>query len=133
MNIVAIFWVAVGLERGPLTPCEDKWGATWKKSSGSGLELIFKDNCLLESIKDVFLDLVPCSTSLNQRFGEHIVSIFGFLKFDRFSTVVETVDMLQCILQNLSSSLELVHFSLKIEVSSQSEREHRRRVSVIKQ
>jgi hypothetical protein len=33
-----IFWVAVGLERGPLSPCEDKWGATWKKSSGSGLE-----------------------------------------------------------------------------------------------
>jgi hypothetical protein len=32
-----IFWVAVGLERGPLNPCEDKWGATWKKSSGSGL------------------------------------------------------------------------------------------------
>jgi hypothetical protein len=28
----------VGLERGPLSPCEDKWGATWKKSSGSGLE-----------------------------------------------------------------------------------------------
>jgi hypothetical protein len=26
-----IFWVAVGLERGPLSPCEDKWGATWKK------------------------------------------------------------------------------------------------------
>jgi hypothetical protein len=33
-----IFWVALGLERGPLSPCEDKWGATWKKSSGSGLE-----------------------------------------------------------------------------------------------
>jgi hypothetical protein len=33
-----IFWVAVGLEWGPLSPCEDKWGATWKKSSGSGLE-----------------------------------------------------------------------------------------------
>jgi hypothetical protein len=33
-----IFWVAVGLERGPLSPCESKWGATWKKSSGSGLE-----------------------------------------------------------------------------------------------
>jgi hypothetical protein len=32
------FWVAVGLERGPLSPCEDKWGATWKKSSGSSLE-----------------------------------------------------------------------------------------------
>jgi hypothetical protein len=28
----------LGLERGPLSPCEDKWGATWKKSSGSGLE-----------------------------------------------------------------------------------------------
>jgi hypothetical protein len=33
-----IFWAALGLERGPLSPCEDKWGATWKKSSGSGLE-----------------------------------------------------------------------------------------------
>jgi hypothetical protein len=33
-----IFWVAVGLERGPLSPCEDKWGATWKKSSSFGLE-----------------------------------------------------------------------------------------------
>jgi hypothetical protein len=30
--------VAVGLERGPLSPCESKWGATWKKSSGSSLE-----------------------------------------------------------------------------------------------
>jgi hypothetical protein len=28
----------LGLERGPLSPCEDKWRATWKKSSGSGLE-----------------------------------------------------------------------------------------------
>jgi hypothetical protein len=28
----------VGLEQGPLNPCEDKWGATWKKSSGSGPE-----------------------------------------------------------------------------------------------
>jgi hypothetical protein len=26
-----IFWVVVGLEQGPLSPCEDKWGATWKK------------------------------------------------------------------------------------------------------
>jgi hypothetical protein len=33
-----IFWVALGLERGPLISCEDKWEATWKKSSGSGLE-----------------------------------------------------------------------------------------------
>jgi hypothetical protein len=33
-----IFWVVVGLEGGPLSPCEDKWGATWKKSIGSGLE-----------------------------------------------------------------------------------------------
>jgi hypothetical protein len=33
-----ILWVAISLERGPLSPCEDKWGATWKKSSGSGLE-----------------------------------------------------------------------------------------------
>jgi hypothetical protein len=33
-----IFWVAVGLERGPLSPWEGKWVATWKKSSGSGLE-----------------------------------------------------------------------------------------------
>jgi hypothetical protein len=33
-----IFRVALGLERGPLSSCEDKWGATWKKSSGSGLE-----------------------------------------------------------------------------------------------
>jgi hypothetical protein len=32
------FWVAVGLERGPLSSCEDKWGATWKRNSGSGLE-----------------------------------------------------------------------------------------------
>jgi hypothetical protein len=28
----------VCLKRGPLNPCENKWGATWKKSSGSGLE-----------------------------------------------------------------------------------------------
>jgi hypothetical protein len=28
----------VGLERGALSLCEDKWGATWKKSSGSGPE-----------------------------------------------------------------------------------------------
>jgi hypothetical protein len=33
-----IFWVAVGLERGPLSPCDSKCGATWKKSSDSGLE-----------------------------------------------------------------------------------------------
>jgi hypothetical protein len=33
-----IIWVAVCLERRPLSPSEDKWGATWKKSSGSGLE-----------------------------------------------------------------------------------------------
>jgi hypothetical protein len=32
------FWVTVSLEHGPLSSCEDKWGATWKKSSGSGLE-----------------------------------------------------------------------------------------------
>jgi hypothetical protein len=25
-----IFWVAMGLERDPLSPYEDKWGATWK-------------------------------------------------------------------------------------------------------
>jgi hypothetical protein len=28
----------LSLERVPLSPCESKWGATWKKSSGSGLE-----------------------------------------------------------------------------------------------
>jgi hypothetical protein len=33
-----IFWVAMGLERGPLSPCESKWGAIWKKISGSGLQ-----------------------------------------------------------------------------------------------
>jgi hypothetical protein len=33
-----IFLVAVGLELGPLSPCEDKWRAAWKKSNGSGLE-----------------------------------------------------------------------------------------------
>jgi hypothetical protein len=33
-----IFWVAVDLERGPLSPCENTWGDTWTKSSGSGLE-----------------------------------------------------------------------------------------------
>jgi hypothetical protein len=33
-----MFWVAVGLERGPLNPCEDKWRTTWNKSSGSGLK-----------------------------------------------------------------------------------------------
>jgi hypothetical protein len=32
-----IFWVAVDLVRGPLSHCESKWGATWEKSSGSGL------------------------------------------------------------------------------------------------
>jgi hypothetical protein len=30
--------IAVGLERGPLSPCEIMWGATWKKSNGSDLE-----------------------------------------------------------------------------------------------
>jgi hypothetical protein len=34
-----IFWVAVGLERGPPSPCEDKWIAIWKKSRFSGLEI----------------------------------------------------------------------------------------------
>jgi hypothetical protein len=33
-----IYWVAVSLERGPLSPYEDKWGTTRKKSSRSGLE-----------------------------------------------------------------------------------------------
>jgi hypothetical protein len=33
-----IFWVAVDLERCPLSPCEGKWGSTWKKSSDSGLD-----------------------------------------------------------------------------------------------
>jgi hypothetical protein len=33
-----IFWVVVGLERGPLSPWEDKWGATWKKISDFYLE-----------------------------------------------------------------------------------------------
>jgi hypothetical protein len=33
-----IFWVVVGLRRGPLSLCEEKWEATWKKISGSGLE-----------------------------------------------------------------------------------------------
>jgi hypothetical protein len=28
----------VGLELGPLSPCEDKWWDNWKKSSGSDLE-----------------------------------------------------------------------------------------------
>jgi hypothetical protein len=28
----------VGLEQGLLRPCEDKWGATWNISCGSGLE-----------------------------------------------------------------------------------------------
>jgi hypothetical protein len=37
-QLYQIFWVAVVLERGPLRPCEIKWGAAWKKSSGSGLE-----------------------------------------------------------------------------------------------
>jgi hypothetical protein len=32
-----IFWVALGLEQGPHSPCEEKWGATLKKSSDSGL------------------------------------------------------------------------------------------------
>jgi hypothetical protein len=32
-----IFCVVVGLERDPISPFEDKWGATWKKSSSSGL------------------------------------------------------------------------------------------------
>jgi hypothetical protein len=33
-----IFWAAVSLERGPLSPCEDKWAATGKKSNGSDVE-----------------------------------------------------------------------------------------------
>jgi hypothetical protein len=33
-----ILWVALGLERDSLSPCEYKWGETWKKSSGCGLE-----------------------------------------------------------------------------------------------
>jgi hypothetical protein len=28
----------VGLERDPLSPCDGKWGATWKKISDAGLE-----------------------------------------------------------------------------------------------
>jgi hypothetical protein len=36
-RLYKIFRVALGPERSPLSPCEDKWGATWKKS-GSGLE-----------------------------------------------------------------------------------------------
>jgi hypothetical protein len=31
-------WLAVVLDRGPLCPCEDKCGATWKKISGSDPE-----------------------------------------------------------------------------------------------
>jgi hypothetical protein len=39
----------------------------------------------VESIKDVFMDLVPCSTSLNRRFRERTFSIFRVLyKFDTF-------------------------------------------------
>jgi hypothetical protein len=37
-RLYQILWVAVGLERGSLSPCEDKWGVTWKKIRGSGLE-----------------------------------------------------------------------------------------------
>jgi hypothetical protein len=32
------FQIAVGLEPGPLSRCEDKGGTTWKKTSGSSLE-----------------------------------------------------------------------------------------------
>ena len=33
-----IFWVVVGLERGPFSLVRSNWGATWIKSSGSGPE-----------------------------------------------------------------------------------------------
>jgi hypothetical protein len=31
------FWALVDLERGPLSPCESKWGATWKESRYNSL------------------------------------------------------------------------------------------------
>jgi hypothetical protein len=38
-----IFWVAVGLELGPLSPCEDKWRATWKSR---GQDTLTEQKCL---------------------------------------------------------------------------------------
>jgi hypothetical protein len=49
-----IFWVAVGLERGPLSPCESKWGATWKKAmtiTCSNSQRIQLNGILLEMLK----------------------------------------------------------------------------------
>jgi hypothetical protein len=40
-----IFWVGLSLEQGPHSPFEDKWGATWKKSSNSSLENYIKIVC----------------------------------------------------------------------------------------
>jgi hypothetical protein len=37
-SVLQDFLGSSGCERGPLNPCEDKWGATWNKSRISGLE-----------------------------------------------------------------------------------------------
>jgi hypothetical protein len=47
----------VGLERGPLSPCEDKWGATWKKSRKLRLTTIGDPPCW------------PCDTPLSTKAG----------------------------------------------------------------
>jgi hypothetical protein len=60
-----VFWVAVGPERGPLSPCEDKWGATWKKSSGCGLEY------RLTIVQDP--PLWPHDTPLSKKLGLNFV------------------------------------------------------------
>jgi hypothetical protein len=38
-RLYQIFWEVVGLERGPLSLVEYNWWATWKKRSGSVLEI----------------------------------------------------------------------------------------------
>jgi hypothetical protein len=63
-----IFWEAVGLVRGPLSPCESKWGATWKKSSGSGLEN------RLTTVGDPprWPRDTPLSTKVGTKFRQHV-------------------------------------------------------------
>jgi hypothetical protein len=62
------FLSSMCLEQGPLSPCEDKWGATWKKSSGSGLKN------RLPTIGDPlpWLRDTPLSTELGTKFRQQV-------------------------------------------------------------
>jgi hypothetical protein len=65
-----IFWVAVDLERGPLSTCEDKWGTIWKKSSGSGPE-----NLRLTTVRDPphWRRDTPLTTNVGTKFHGQVV------------------------------------------------------------